>query len=78
MEDYNKLGLWANVFQQNHAEIRGRNVWHYLIDSGIGQINIIEFEMPGRELSRKIFDGNYEKAEKYFENTCRKILGGKI
>lgn len=34
---------FANLYQQEHAVIYGRNVWHWLVDTSIGQIHISTF-----------------------------------
>lgn len=66
------------IYHQNHAEINGRNIWHWLIDSPVCQINIIGYETPDEEIKRKLFDGNYEKAERYYNKICNDILKSKI
>ena len=65
-------------YTQNQATINGRNAWHYLIDTPIGQFNVVEYEQPSRELKRFIFDGNYGKAEDKFASICKGILSGKM
>ena len=57
----------ANFYQQNHSIINGRNVWHYLITTPIGNFSVVEYEQTGLEIKRFIFDESYEKAEKKFE-----------
>ena len=70
--------LWAKMYEQKHAVINGRNVWHYLISTAIGNIHVVEFELEGKEIIRKLFDEDNEKAQKYFDYTCKKIIDGRI
>ena len=70
--------LFARMFQQNHANIKDRNVWHYLIDSSIGQINIVQYEAASKEITEFFIPHNYDKAEKKFNSLCKAILNGKI
>ena len=65
-------------YTHNIATICGRNIWHYLIDTPIGQFNVVEYEQPSREIKRFIIDGNYYKAEKKFYSICKSILSGKL
>lgn len=74
----NDAELWAKMYEQKHAEINGRNVWHYLISTAIGNIHVVEFELESKELIRTLFDEDNDKAEKYFNYTCKKIIDGKI
>lgn len=64
----------ATVYTQEHAEINGRNVWFYLINSPIGNIAVVDYEQSGLEIKRKLFDGDYDKAMRYYKSTCRKLL----
>jgi hypothetical protein len=68
----------ATVYTQRENTISGRKVWLYLISSPIGNIVVVDYEQPTKEIVRKMFDENYEQAEKYFDNICKKIIGGKI
>ena len=36
----------AKIYTQNESKINGRGVWHYLIDTPIGQIHVIGYENP--------------------------------
>lgn len=69
--------LWANLYLQEHAIINGRNVWHYLVDSSIGQINIIQAEGKDLMIHETITYNNYDKAEKLFKKRCQEMLNGK-
>ena len=67
--------LWANMYQQEHAVIYGRNVWHWLIDTAIGQIHIVQYEASYRgEIIEEVIRNNNTKAEKAFKKFCNKIL----
>lgn len=68
--------LWANLYLQEHAIINGRNVWHYLVDTSIGQISIVQVE--GRdEIHETVIRHYYDKAEKVFKKKCQDLLNGK-
>ena len=69
--------LWANMYQQEHATIFGRNVWHYLIDTAIGQIHVVQYEGRGTEIVEKIIMNDNDKAEKLFKKFCKDLLSGK-
>ena len=68
----------AKVYTQNESKINGRGVWHYLIDMPVGQIHIIEYENPQKELVRHLIDGDLEKATAKYNAVCRNLLAGKI
>ena len=63
----------AKLFTQSHADINGHGVWHYLIDTPIGQINVVEYEGIGQEIKRFLFDGNHDKAERKYKAACRAV-----
>ena len=66
---------WANLYQQEHAVIYGRNVWHWLVDTAIGQIHIVQYEVSYRgEIIEEVIRNNNTKAEKAFKRFCNKIL----
>ena len=69
--------LWANMYQQEHATIYGRNVWHYLIDTAIGQIHVVQFEKRGSKIYEKLIFNDNDKAEKVFKTFCKDLLDGK-
>lgn len=67
--------FWANMYQQEHATIYGRNVWHWLIDTAIGQIHVVQYEASYRgEIIEEVIRSNNAKAEKTFKRFCNKIL----
>ena len=70
--------LWAKLYQQNHSTINGRGVWHYLLDTSIGQINLVEYEQRDLTLKRYIIDWDYEKAEKKYDQLCIQMIKGNI
>ena len=65
------------LYTQEHSIINGRNVWHYLLDTPLGHIHVVEYERPTQELERYIFDGDNDKAEKKYASICKAILSGK-
>lgn len=70
---------WAKMYCQRENKINGRMAWLYLLQTSIGNIIVVEYEVPpGMEIKRKLFDEHYEQAEKYFETICMKMLTGKI
>ena len=67
----------AKLYTQNLATVNGRNIGHYLVDTIVGQINVIQYEKPGMEIETILIYGDYEKAEKKFERICSDILKGR-
>lgn len=67
----------ARMYLQNTATINGRNIWHYLVDTEVGQVNIIQCEKVGLEIDTTLIFNDYEKAEKKFESVCRQVINGK-
>ena len=65
-------------YTQHHNVINNRSIWHYLIETPIGQINIVQYEQPSLEIKRFLFDGHYDKAERKFYSICQGILSGKL
>lgn len=70
--------LWAHMYQQNHSKINGRNIWHYLLDTAIGHIHIVEYEQKDLSLKRYIVEGSNAKAEKKFDQLSMQMVKGKI
>ena len=69
----------ATVFTQKENTINGYHVWLYLVSTPIGHIIVVDYEVAGeKNIVRKLFDENYEKAEAYFDSVCRKKLAGKL
>ena len=68
----------AEVYTQEHATIYGRNVWHYLVDTTIGQIHIVQFEAKGFEITTKMYFNRNDLAEREFKRCCNGILNLKI
>lgn len=65
------------MYTQNIATVNGRNIGHYLVDTMVGQINVIQYEKPTAELETILIYGDYEKAEKKFARVCNDILNGR-
>jgi len=55
------------------SEINGHGVWYYVIESPIGQIDIVEYEAEGQEIKRFLFD-RIDSAEKKYYAICKKVL----
>ena len=68
----------ATVYTQQENTIDSRKVWLYLIASPIGNIAVVDYEQPSKKIVRKVFSEDYDKAEKYFETICMKIIKGKL
>lgn len=66
------------LFTQQHSRINGRGVWHYLIDTAIGHIHVVEYEQPSMELKRFIIDADNDKAERKYTAICKRILNGNL
>ena len=67
----------ARMFTQNIATINGRNIGQYLIDTDLGQISLIQYEMPDRRLKTELIYNDWDKAEKRFNTICKQMLDGK-
>lgn len=65
-------------YTQNHAQVGTRNIWHYLLDSEVGQVHIVQYEKPGKELETFLFYYDNEKAEKKFKSLVKRMVEGKI
>lgn len=68
----------CRLYTQNHSTINGFGVWHYLIETPIGYIHVVEYEKPDKELKRYIIDGDYEAAERKYNYICRAIINGTL
>lgn len=68
----------AKLYTQNESKINGRGVWHYLIDTPIGQIHVVEYENTQMELIRFLIDSNMEKARAKYNAICKNIVAGRI
>lgn len=67
-----------NMYTQQHNVINGRNIWHYLLDTPIGHIHVVEYEDSEQLIHRHIIDSNNDKAERKFASICKGILNGKM
>ena len=68
----------ATIFTQEHAEIYGHNVWHYLIDTPLGHYHIVQYEGRGMEIKETVIPHDNAKAERLFRKYCNEILKGNI
>lgn len=65
-------------YMQEHAEIYGRNVWHWMVDTTIGQIHVVQYERhTERDLASKLFYYDNQGAERLFRKWCKDILEGR-
>ena len=60
----------CGFYTQEENIINGRKIWLYLITCPIGNIFIVDYENRDMTITRKIFDGDLDKAERYFEKIC--------
>lgn len=65
-------------YTQQHNTINGRSVWHYLLDTPIGHIHVVQYEALSEEIIRFIIDDDNDKAERKFASICKSILRGKL
>lgn len=68
----------CKMYTQQHVLINGRNLWHYLIDTPIGHIHVVECELPTKELKRYIIDGDNDLAEKKYYYLMKKMINENI
>lgn len=71
----------ASIYTQSIATVNGRNIAHYLVNTSVGQINVIQYEKQKPyypELETILIYNDYEKAEKKFASLCRKMVDGRI
>jgi hypothetical protein len=66
------------MYTKQHNTINERGIWHYLLDTPIGHIHVVEYEAPTKELVRFITDGDNDRAERKFASICKGILNGKL
>ena len=58
-----------------HAEIYGHNVWHWMDNTTIGEIHIVQYE--AKNSIKEEYTGSNREAEKIFKRFCNRILSGK-
>lgn len=68
----------CTMYTQKESTINGRLVHLYLLSTPIGHIIIVDYELAGKEVKRKIFDENYSAAEKFYKRVCNGIVNGTI
>lgn len=73
-----KSEMEARVFTQHTSTINGRSVWHYLIDTPLGNINVVQYEQASKEIKTFLFEEGYDEAEAKYGKLCKGILNGKI
>ena len=68
----------STTYTQAESNINGRLVQLYLISTPIGHFIVVAWEMPGKEVQRKIFDEDYDAAARYYKKICQKIVAETI
>ena len=76
MDDW-KEKMWANLYCQQTAQVGSRHIYHWLVDTAIGQIHITQWEEPGLELKEKIFFNDNDGAERLFARKVSAIAAGR-
>lgn len=62
-----------------HAEINGQCIWHYLLQTTIGDLHIVQYEARGEKNIIDAYMGwDDTKANKVFKTTVARILKGKV
>lgn len=64
----------ATMYTQAESKINGRSVWHFLIDTPIGQIHVVDYEAEDMHIERTIINGDNEKAERKYKAICKKLI----
>lgn len=67
-----------NFSQLEHMVLNGRNIWHYMVDTPIGEIHAVQYEAPDLELHTTLIYISNQKAEKLFKKLCKDMIAGKI
>lgn len=71
----------VGFFTQSESSINGRKVWHYLVSTPIGQINVVQYEQGGKkmhEIKTFLFEERYDAAERKYASIVKGILSGKL
>lgn len=68
----------TKFYQQNHSIINGRNVWHYLITTPVGDYHLIHYEQQDMAIKEFIIPNSNDKAEKKFDQICIQMVKGRI
>lgn len=64
----------TGFFTQQESKINGHGVWHYLIDTTIGQFHVVEWESDAMQIERAIIDNDNDAAEKKFKRVCQQLI----
>lgn len=65
-------------YEQNHSTINGRNVWHYLSCTPVGNYHLIHWEQKDLTIKEAIIVDDLDKAERKYSHICMQMLKGKI
>ena len=68
--------LWSNFKQIRNNQIDGRNVWLWLCETPIGDINVVQYEEKEQYITTFTYYNDASKAEKKFKQICKKIVEG--
>lgn len=68
----------AKLIETQTSKINNRSVWHYSIDTPIGQFNVVEYEQPDFALKRFVYDDRFKQAEQKYKQICRGLVAGKL
>lgn len=61
----------------DRAEINGHHVWHYLMETTVGDYHLVEHECPTWEIIDDYMGRDADKALTAFKKASRKVLSGK-
>lgn len=64
----------GKIYTQEHAEIRYRNVWHYIIETELGDIHMVQWERKDQSLDEAFMLNDNTKAVRKFKQICKDIL----
>lgn len=59
------------------ATINGRTVWYYGIESELGWHYIVQWETKGLAIDEALF-GSEQKADKKYNQVCKKLIDNKL
>lgn len=67
----------AKFYMQAHSKINGRNVWHYMVSTPIGDYHIVEYEQKDSSIKEFVFPHNNQKAEQKYDSLCIEMVKGR-
>lgn len=60
----------------SRATVNGRNVWHFIFRTTVGDFHLVEHEAPGLELIDDYLGRSEQKAGKAYDKAVKKVLKG--